>query len=320
MILEDQRRFWQKGAIDLLALLVLTIITLAVPLTARLVKEKQEVRKEAAGNCKTCEVYVSQTCYRDIEYCATCYQTCYDTCYDTCRRCISRDENGACEDYENYDCNPHDCNPHNCNPYQCNCESQQEPYECGSCEPDPKCNTVSSDECNVPEDCQAEGRCNVSCSGSPRKCHWEACSVPVACGPGDCNTSSFNCEQDGGKCEGTKPNCSCNYPPAPTSTSTLNTIQTESAEPEPTATPTEVPVQGCTNPSGQTGDSYCRGSDLLTCVYRFGIYYWDGKTCPYGCANSACNTPVLTCDGKPNGTKECTADENSYNECNNGSW
>ncbi len=227
----------QKGFAQILATIGLAIVILTLPLAVKLVEQRQEVRKEAADSCANCEVYISQTCYRPQEICDTCYNTCYDTCYETCPSCTSYNYSAnECEEWGTADCNPYDCNPHDCDPYQCNCQTNDVPYECGGCEPDP------------------------------------ACNEPVGCGSGDCDTQGFNCEQDGGKCEGTKPDCSCNYPPGPTST----------------PGPTDEPVQGCTNPSGQSGDSRCDGSNLLTCVNRFGIYYWDGKTCPYGCQNSAC--------------------------------
>lgn len=247
MTAQGQKRLLQKGAIDLLILAVVVIISLAIPFTAKLVQQNQEVRKQAAeeagggDRCATCEVYVSRTCFNSNEVCDTCYRTCYDTCYETCNECVYYDDLANCTDWKEVQCNPFDCNPHNCDSYQCNCRTEETPYECGSCEHD-----SVTPECNP-------------------------------CGSGDCNTAGLNCEQDGGKCEGTKPNCSCNYPPEPTATEI------------PTQTPTEIPIQGCTNPSGSISQKRCEGRDLYECSQAGSSYVWEYSTnCPFGCFNGSC--------------------------------
>lgn len=266
MSAQVQKRLLQKGAIDLLILAMIAIVTLAVPVTAKLVQQRQETRKQAAvdsggGGCGPCESYVSQTCGSKDWVCDQCFKTCYDTCYETCTSCTSYNYSAnECEEWGTADCNPYDCNPHDCDSYECNCREEDNTYECGGCETDPnKCTT---------------------------------------CGSGDCNSGSFNCEQDGGTCGGTKPNCSCNYPePTPTPVGT-------NENPTPTPTETSPQATGCTNPAGENGEKYCSGNSLYECNPVGSGYIWELSTnCSYGCVNGVCNPlPTATPIPEPTAT------------------
>jgi len=60
------------------------------------------------------------------------------------------------------------------------------------------------DQCQVTSDCAAEGRCNVSCSGRPKKCHWTSCPAgvePEAPGEGETGSGpvSYGCFLKGTK-------------------------------------------------------------------------------------------------------------------------
>jgi len=53
-------------------------------------------------------------------------------------------------------------------------------------------NTPVPHECSRAEDCAGSGRCNLSCSGWPRKCSWTACPIIPTLPPQTCSNPAAN--------------------------------------------------------------------------------------------------------------------------------
>jgi len=220
----------QKGAINLLILLGVTIIVAAIPVATKLVQERQEIRKMASidAPCKVCE---RGECVRTASppNCSHSFNECAD------------DSN----------C-PQPTQP----PSQPTATPKPEPTQ----PPRPTSPPIDH-ECFTPDDCQGQNRCNLDCRGWPRKCYWTPCptstpkptntpiltstptSTPVnhECftpddcqGPNRCNLS----------CHGWPRKCSWTICPIATPTSISTPTPTVLVMPGPVLSPTPMPVIG----------------------------------------------------------------------------
>lgn len=452
-----KKSFFQKGAVDVLTLIGVLIITASIPLVQKLVGEVQEVRKRAScqcsnptgnvndtrcnssGNVSQCVVRygacfwdqvrvcnygcsngqcnpapqptstpvppsctVGSCCGCNLKYGADCEcdipsSTCSSLCPTNTPRPTSPPPTNTptpmpdCGDYcssnnqcaswcgsSAYVCRNHSCiipptsTPTSiptatsvpptstptpvCDYYSandcmvaCGTSSCTRSGSCYSCPPPPPTqtprpptNTPVPHECQTADDCQAAGRCNVSCSGWPRKCSWSPCptatprlptSTPVLpqtprpTSPPPTNTSrptdtplptstptltSIYCgafvgyQFFNGKCY------NCQFPSQSNPPEVNSSFCAPTSTPRPTATvvPTARPTLD--------KSYYCLGNVL----YQRNV--GEVETCTYGC------DPIIGCKPKPtecifsnvtypSGAYRCSG-TTQYAICENGSW
>lgn len=183
-----RQRFNQKGVINLLALLGLAVALIAIPLTTRLVQERQKVATEAGGACNA----IGDACSDDYpESCTVNGQPGTKTCHKrgTCT-CIG---GGSC----------------------CSWGSGS---RCDSCQPNqpPSQPTVPvqppPDSCNTSECSSHGGTCSYSCPVEKRLANFNCsteCDVSYCCLPGSVprpspiQPPSATCSEIGGYCRHT---------------------------------------------------------------------------------------------------------------------
>jgi len=265
MTAQGQNRLQQKGAIDLLILAAIAIISLAIPFSAKLVQQKQDFRKSAQ------ECVTNSDCPADHPSCdggsckgGGCVDDSGCASWEVCQNGGCRSKAGCTRDSDCADgkkCNGGVCED---SVWNAQCGGTQNQCPCGNE------NNPSYNQCF---------------SGVVYKCGNDCClhaSAEKCEGSQNCLNWGKKCDI-GFRCEDTSSGPTCVSEARPTPTPTITPTLT------PTPTPTEVPIQGCLNPSGSISQKRCEGNDLYECSQAGTSFVWELSThCPYGCNNGSC--------------------------------
>ena len=288
----------QKGAIDLLILLAVTIIAAAIPVATKLVQERQEMRKLASIDepCWVCEkgecvlVASPPECSHDLNECFRDDQCgALATATPSPRPRYDCDQNGRCiqspsGSYLSLGSCQADC--------QASAPPTATPGETVTSTPVPQVG------CTNPSGRVSDTRCSdnetlaiCTYNQTYQTYYWHRQVCPYGCQQEVCLMPTPTLPTGG--LEPTK---------APTPTSQ----PTATPQPEPTniliPTPASGGPAGCDNPAGKLGDARCSDNETLAvCAYSstYQMYYWQRSTCPDGCQANKCQaaptaTPTLT--------------------------
>ncbi len=225
----------QKGAIDLLLILGIAVLVGILPLAKKVTEQRQTTGGRAAADpCSSDQKDTWRCNGSNREQCQCWGGSCG---WGNSQSCSFGCENGSCKSqpcdgmcfYGNSSCElvgrfngQGTCSGGICcgdpKKYSCNnstgaCSEDRNGFytDLNNCQsvcsliinPTPT-TSVSGDQCSTPEDCAGSGRCDLTCSGSPRKCGWRDCNTPSvptpACTVGDCcgchTKYGNNCECD----------------------------------------------------------------------------------------------------------------------------